>query len=487
MSKNTVWVAFGGTNYYLSGGAATQTVYAGSGTPWTAESTTPYELALSENSGPVWTPTAPTPTRYTYGGPPFGIGAFPFAQSYGSVTESVGVLMRATTKDNAFFLLRQLRNVLDAAIGGGNVLLGVTGGTNTAYYQIIGAVMQENPAYIYELNATTNSSAHLIRATITWERSPFAGRLGGGETLINGVSFNNPDTEAFSTGAGDLIYEGSPCNYIVRPTSDPGIFGIRYVWLASVQSATTLTVSSGSPWSTTGTTYGTGASVRVADLNISAMITNPRLRVRLIATMSAATITNEYRFALRASGGSADIIYSPVISTTNGDNLVIERRIDSGPLPLSLLPLPTQGSALSSLFEVYLQVRSTTGGSATGTLTNVVALIYYDYCEIFIPSSTLWGDTSTTDYELTVASFAEYTGYAALPLPYPQATLTDPDTNDELAALAQIRGTVPRYYSGATLWMQAADIASDEIYIETRTFTVTATHAPLYRTLRAGG
>jgi hypothetical protein len=243
-TKNTIWIISGGTNYYLSGGANTQTVYAGSGTPWTSEATSPYELSLNDAT-PIWIPT-PAPANVLYsGGPPFAIGRQPAYRSFDTITEQVGIQMRATTKDNAIALLRQLRKALNPSAL--PAVLAVTGGTNTGYTEIYSADVTERPSYLSEPDG-------IFRAVITWTRAPFFGLLSAGEMLVNAVTMNNTGTgtpdnvESLGTGSGDLINEGSPLNISLTPGS--GTIGQLYA--ASVLSRT-YTTSGAAAYSTSAT------------------------------------------------------------------------------------------------------------------------------------------------------------------------------------------------------------------------------------------
>jgi hypothetical protein len=156
-----IWLISGGANYHLAGGSALQTPYSGSGTPWTAQTTSPYELSLNDATGNIWVPLA-APAQAIYGGgPPFRIGQSLVTKSWANVTETVGVQLRATTHNNAVFLLRQLRQILNTALYSVPCVLAVQpdGSTNIAYYEIYNADIQELPNYVYE-----TTSGHKTKA-----------------------------------------------------------------------------------------------------------------------------------------------------------------------------------------------------------------------------------------------------------------------------------------------------------------------------------
>lgn len=500
MSKNSVIIShasINGTDIYLSGGASTQTVYAGSGTPWSTESTSPYELGYAVEGGPSYTPKPPEPIPYYAGAPPFTLGFVPRWMGYAPVTESFGVQMRGTTKDNAVFLLRQLRNAINAAvsfIAGGAVMLTIKGGTNNAYWRVLSGTAVETADHIKE--ATSDSSnPYVIRAVVTWTRTPFGGMLTTPTTLINGTSWANAGTgspdnvESYGvttgTEAGDMADEGSPLNITVRPSSDGTGDPIRRVILASVASRTYVGLSASNTWSTSGTTYATGGSISVwADaLDMGALLGNYRMHFRLLGVCSAFTGSPEFRFQLfNGAGSGVSPIYSGVIPPVNGDGNTTGRFIDSGPIPVTIQELRN----LSDMnWSVRLEVRSSDGGATTGTLISVDALFYYDYCDIKFAGAS-WGTGSSLRYDMNLTSFSQRSGVPCIPLPYPQAMLTNPNATNRAIEMGEVRGTPPRLYRDSSLYVRVLDaVLGGIVYaITTRTFTVTVAHGKLYRTLR---
>lgn len=501
MSKNTVIIShssFSGTDLYLSGNGTT---YTGSGTPWSVESTSPYELANNPTTGEPYAIKPPEPIPYTVGGPPFGLATIPRWVGYAPVTETFTVQMKGSTKDNAIFLLRQLRNALNAAvsyIGGAPPLLSLKGGTNTAYGRLISATVVEDPRYQYE----DTSAITIIRAVVTWTRTAFGGLLSTPTTLINGTSWANAGTgspdnlEGFgvttgTAGVGDMAEEGSPMNYTIRPSND-GAIRIRRVLLASVYNRYYVGLSTSNTWSTSSTTYGSGSTISVWTdaLSLAGMLGDYRLRMRLIGVVASGhTGTPEFRYAVYNSSGSGLITYSNVIPYLNGDGDNTIRMIDSGPIPITIQELRN----LSDMnWTVVLQIRSADGASTTGTLSSVECLLYYDFCDVRLTGFSNWGTQSTNRYDLNISSFGQRSGSPCIPLPYPQAMLTNPSSSNRVWEWAELRGTVPRLYRDSSLWVKLLNIDQSStpwvISVETaRTFTVTAAHAPLYRTVRGGG
>lgn len=496
MSKNTVSLthsSINGSDLFLSGGGASQTTYAGSGTPWTAESTSPYEMSRNDETGNDWVPTPPEPTVYFLGGPPFSLAAMVAGESYPPVTQdTIGVQMKATTKDNAFALLQQLRDAVAAGAGpiqSNRCILSITGGTNIAYWYILGGKVQETGSYI---DTASDSSSVTLRATITWYRTSFGARLTP-ETNLSSSSMANAGTGspdnivAFAAAAGDMTQEGSPCNYTVRTSNAGGGDPVRRVIIASVVTTSYKALSSSNTWSTSGTTYATGGTIAVwADaLSMSQLYGNTRLRFRLCGIVASGYTGNpEYRWAVFNAGGlSQGVIYSGVIPETNADGYNV-RFVDSGPIPVTIQELRN----LSDMnWSVSLQIRSSDGGATTGTLSSVEAIFYYDWSDTKFLGSD-FGTGAGTNWDMNLSAFSERSGSPCLPLPFPQATLTDPGTSNRVREMGEVRGTVPQLYEGASVYVRLLDAGGGLVYATTtRTFTLTVTHSPLYKTLRAGG
>lgn len=459
-TKNTVWLVSGGTSYYLSGGGSGQTAYAGSGTPWTAESTTPYELSLND-AVPIWVPT-PAPATVLYsGGPPFANGRRPVYRSYDNVTEQVGVQLRATTKDNAIALLRQLRQVLNTAQYSVPCVLAVTGGTNTGYTEIYSADVPETPSYIIEPDG-------IFRATITWTRTPFFG-VSSLTTLINGTSFtNNGTNNVASLGAltGDLIYEGQPLNIKVAESNTP--FGGRNFYLSTYDTHTKTTVNNAA-----GPTTGS-ASFTDSTLSVDNIQTNARLKLRVMARFT--TLTNPGKMQFRAT------------VLTEGQGLVGRTGwigpnsswttpfLDFGGFDLGLIRSPL---ATTAKVVLSFEVRSSDGTtSVTATLNYNEILLYYDFARVVMNAAV----GSTSFYQQLVAAGA-VSGGGWLPA-IPRAYTADAAT-DRVYEAGVVRGTAPGAYSGASLFLAWTD--ANDVHTTTAAAAVTAKLAPLYTTLRGAG
>lgn len=451
------------TTYYLSGGGASQTSYSGSGTPWTAESTTPYELSNNDVTGDRWVPTPAEPQMIYTGSPPWRYGRTPIYQGYGLVTESVGVQLRASSKDNAIALLRQLRRILNTSLYAVPCVLMVTGGTNAGYTEIYRAHVPEHFEYINEPNG-------FFRVTVTWDRAPFFGRIDAGEVLINGATFENrgtssPDNDvAYSAGAGDLIYEGQPLN-ITWIAGQAGTYAKLYA--ASTHSRAYSTTGSGS----LSTSSTTGADATLAQFDATAALTRKGLKPRILIHATCAS-NAQYRILVYFGSATKQLVYtSPWFQTT----ATVSTLVDAG--TFSLASVRATLNLSQPLFTIVLRYRSTNGASATTTLTSSQYLLYYDFAII----NTAGSVTLSNSDVYQIDQFPEQTNFACLPY-YPPRVLVVPTT--DVTASVDYRGTLPRYWNGASLWLAWLNSGA---YNTTETATVSARHAPLFRTIRGGG
>lgn len=464
-TKNTVrLIDPAGTSYYLSGGAATQTTYAGSGTPWTSESTTPYELSLNDRT-PIWVPQAAPGSLIMSGGPPFSLGRRLLFTGYDTIQEQVGVQMRATTKDNAIALLVQLRHILNTALYSMPCLLAVQGGTNTGYAEIYSADVGETVDYLSEPDG-------IFRATITWVRAPLfsAGSL---TTLINAATFTNAgtgannNTQSLGSITGDLLYEGSPLNIKVDPTSGTG----QYYYMATVYQRTYDAAVAG----TTTTSSTTGASAFSNSLpGTDPARTRNGLRLRVILRCVTISAKAQLRLGVISNATNRSIWIGPwVAANATGATLV-----DLTPSGVPLDAIRNVGVASGEL-ELSMQVRSTDGSSVSVNVGSVESLLYYTFCRIDMTSTV-----SATSQFLQVEQANNLNGTAYVPR-NGTAYMVDNSAAAILADIADLRGTLPRGISGASLYLTWLD--TGYALTTTATAAVTVTHLPLYYTLRGGG
>lgn len=465
MANNTKLIS-GGINYFLAGGSAQQIPYAGSATPWTVQTTTPFELSLNDVTGSTYTP-APAPSLAILGGgPPFRPGRSLVTKSYDVVTEPVGIQMRATSHDNAVALLRLLRQVLNTAMTSSSCILAVQpdGATAATYFEILYADVPEKPDYLWE----STSTAVVFRATITWTRS--IGSAGALTTLINAVSMRNrsssspDDVEAFSTVNGDLANEGQPLNLSIAPAASSDIDTTAYI--ATIYERVN-TSAAQAKTTTTLTNYTA----------VSATITNARnrnLKVRLLARFTTFTAASKIKFHVEVATSVGTVFYTS---------------------PLQALPAATATSTLMDFgyFDVGA-IRSIAGSTLALSIT------------FFIHSIDLTSVTATLDYVETLLyyTFATTTGFveAGEVLVIEQANdynlngiivPTNPPrvyatlTNDWRRKIAYV-GALPRAINGASLYLAWLSGGTDNTTHDTAdTATVTAQYLPVYQTLRGNG
>lgn len=452
-----------GTSYYLSGSAVNY--YSGSGSGWTAEATSPYRLSLNDGT-PIWVPTQAPAVPVFGGGPPFRNGQSLIYRSFPNHTETVGIQMYATSADNAAALLRQLRKVLNTALYSVPCILAIQTGTNTAYYEIYTADVVETDSYL----STGSASQIEIRATITWTRSFAGARISSGETLINAVSIGNTGTgspdnvEAFSTGAGDLIYDGQPLNIALSKSST--INATKY-YMASIKTrsytadgtsySTTLDADPKANFTFSGTDFASNAALK------------PRVLIRVASATTNLRIRYNIAYSTSVVNTFADSPYVYPNDSGSGTTLM-----DMGTFEPSFLRRTHAGAGSIVVRVIY---SSTNGASASATLSYVELLSYYTFCTITTNTSI----TSTQAQYLD--AFMERSGRAALPLDYPISYSAVASTG-ALLGNNTIRGTTPRYYPGASFytgWMEGG------LHTTSQTLTLSATHSPLYHTLRGNG
>lgn len=456
----------GGITYYLAGGGAQQVPYAGSATPWTVQTTTPFELSLNDDTGSIYTPAPAPSVPILGGGPPFRVGRSLITKSYDTVTESVGVQLRATSLDNAVALLRLLRQILNTALFDSPCILAVQpdGTTNATYFEILYADVPEKPDYLWE----TTSGACLFRVTVTWVRS--IGSAGALTTLINAVSIRNrstsspDDVESLGTPVGDLIYEGQPLNVYIKPTS--GDMGTLY--LATVLSRTNIALAE-SKTTTTFSLYTTGSA------SISTARTRG-LKVRILGRFDTFTAPSKVLLScsVKSISGGLNMYTSPLLSMPN--SAASATLIDFGGFDASVLR-----SIRNSGLTAYVQFKLTSsdGTSVTARVDYCEVLLYYTFA---VASCEALDNTTTTVFEQ--ANDYNVNGIV-VPNSSPRAYGTD-TTSGENRGPIPWRGSLPRAYSGASIyaaWLGAAGAANGE-HDTTDTADLSVLHLPIAHTLR---
>ena len=463
MASSIYIIGADGVNYHLAG---TGQSYTGSGTPWTSQATSPYQLSMNDITGPAYTPMAPQPLDIYNGGPPFRVGADLSFRGYGNVTESFGLQMRASSHDNAVALLRLLRRALSTTLASRPPLLVVQpdGATSAVYYEVYSATVQELPAFINEEAGL--GGAKILRALITWTRSPFGGNLGGWQTLINGVTVGNTGTgtpdnlESLGTsGTGDLIHEGGPLNVVMVGTD------LDFTDLFIATCAGRDYLDRNDSLVTTSTTGESAAFISVGSgPDLSAFLTDRRLRLRVLGRVTNASSTLEVQ--VRIGNG---VYVSPWVGSPGGDVL-----LDFGGADPRVYDRTIHTGANAAKPSVSVLRRSTTGASTTGTLDYLEFVFYYTFGVLRTPFPT-------GGNPIAIETFAQRSGVATLPIP----TRGSGMPNGSVGALAFI-GSPPIYLSGKYLYV-AWRGTPNQIHDPSATATLTVTHAPLFHTLRGGG
>lgn len=473
MSKNTVFIVSGGVNYYLSGGGAGQTVYAGSGTPWTAESTTPYELAYA--SGPSYTPQVAPGMLALSGG---SWGAEVVGVRYDAVTEQIGVQMRGTTKDNAITLLRQLRQVVTTGRRSDPPLLAVTSGTNTAYFEVLWADVQETTDYLVMTSADATNPTVLF-ATITLTRAPH-GLPASLTTLISAVTFTNGSTvQTLGTVTGDLLHEGQPMSLkLTGGQLTDSIAGQRSIYAASVIAANVSAGALGLSLVTSSTTPSNAVLASAGSFTVTPQRADGT-HYRFLARITGPDADLEVRYVAMV-GLSPDVFYAWARGPWVRANGTQDQVFDLGAFRLSPAMHGYMANATAQLIGFDLEYRSGTGGATTGTLERAYILQAYDFASLLTPSALSASLAPSTSYAFIMNSVAVRAGAARVLRP-PVSGIVH-NTTGEIVIPLTARGMVPRAVSGASLWlcwqrMNAAHTVAN-------TITVTATSAPLARTLR---
>lgn len=454
-----VRIISGGTTYYLVNSSGSPTA----GGAATGVSTTPYSL-----QGAKWTQNA-TPRLITYaGGPPFGVGSKPVYAGFGNVTETIGIGIKGSSSDNTISLIRTLRQILNTALFSLPAILywQPNGASSPAYFEIYSADVQETGDW---LNPATGFTDALVQ--VTWTRSAFGGRLTTPETLVSAASYRSAFSgsplcyTAMSTGSGDLIYDGQPLNVTVTSSSaaQPTLYlGAIHSVITDASTQTVTTTS------TTGAYSAASDSISMG----TTLLSNQGLKARLFMLIngSYSGALPDFQAVVSLStvyGAGSGVVYqSPWVGRPTASDTLW----DMGTIPTSWLA----NSGMTTIAP-WLRVRSTTGASTTVTIANWYVVLYYTMCRI-----------TGIETESITRSFVEQSGRVCLPLQRPMTWAPSTGTPTYLSPLI---GTPPRYVSGASLFVHnRISYAYNSVSTTTpSTYTVTATHAPLYTTLRGNG
>lgn len=449
------------TYYYLSGPG--NAAWQGTGTPWTAQATSPYRLAMNDVTG-TWTPQIAPGQPVFQGGPPYGMGSDLIATGYGNIVETypLQIYVRAGFPNDAITLKNQLWRTLNSALTSAPCVLAVrpSDTTRTGYYNIYRADIQETEAFIND-----EAGLGLLRCKVTWERSPFCGYLGGGETANGTVSL----TDNGSAGAnkrlmdptgfdyGDLRHVGQPMNLTFEPDQQTSL-----IYLATVESATYSTTGAGA----LATSSTTGTQTALNSVSLASPFYH-RARARSMMRFSNNTANVQIRVEMRANTGGTTLYVGPWITPTAS----VASIIDMGRVPITIF---REGRPATQSMQLYIGYRSTNGASATTTLTYNELLLYYEFCRV----DAVLNPASEPDY-LAIYSLRGGTNIPGLPRLTP--TVATYSTGNAVYDTAVLRGTPPRWHSGKSLW---AAWQRSGGHTTTDTTDLGIEYAPLWNTFR---
>lgn len=464
----------GGTNYYLEGGGS----YTGSGTPWTSSTGSPYALAMNETVGQMWTPQAAQRQEVYGGGPPFRNGQTPIYDSYGNVAETLVIQCRANSHDNAVFLLQQLRKILNTALFSTPCILAVqpNGASNAVYYDIYGADVQEDARFVNQEAGAAASGHALIRAVVTWRRSPHGALITSGETVLSTLTFTNTgtgannNTRAFSAASGDLIYEGQPLNLSFKPANVAATSVLR-TFMGSVLNRTYSTTGAAGLSTTNAITNP--ATDALANWTITDKLTNAGIKPRVMLRFSVAPSLNiVFRLSVSLFNNTAYAYKTPWVSPVT--SLVGYKLLDMGTFPVDAVR--RNGVVTTPVAALTLEYASTNGASATATLGYSEYIWYYDWCRIDTPAGFVTDGTR----QMNIDQFPEVSNVPATPWPTPQAMVSS--SASQMDAFGSVRGRLPRYFSDASFYLGWVITGGD--HNTAHTATVSARVSPQWASLR---
>lgn len=448
----------GTTDIYLSG--STRTPYTGSGSPWTAQTTTPIRIAMNSVTGQPWTPHPAQSVPIWQSGPPFRSGRALLDRAYDITTEQIPLQLYATGHDAAVTLLQTLRAALKSGLYGLPPVLAVQWDTATApvYFEILDGDIAESPRSFNE-EAETN----MVRATMTITRQPFGGILntaGWPETAVSTpgtANVTNSSTPlAIPTNlSGDLKHEGQPLNLNIITSA-----AASKLWAATVWAR-----SNSSPAAAINTTSTSGVTAAtVTNVTLAWARPRPRLGVRVLARITSPSANLEVR------GKIGFLTTAPYVTSEWRAVGTSSTLVDLVWMRLDPDLIAATGTAR---VDIVLEARSTNGAAATGTVATIDVLSYETFCQI--------GGTGISTTDIQLAGFRYQTGRVALPLATPRAFDQVFGPNPPARELP-LYGTAPRYVVGTSLYLAWLDASGT--HTTSATAKVGIGHAPLWMTIR---
>lgn len=416
--------------------------------------------------GEKWTPNAAKPTMLYSGAGPFVNGQQPLFSSYDNVEDSIPITIYGSSQDNVAQLLQALKLALSTATFSQPAIWRSRRSmyaANEIYAEIYAATVQEETEGD---ELTAFEGGVLLAAKIELTRSPFFGAKEL-QSLLDAQSFTNKSSgNVVSLGDvyGDLANEGQPINIIIdKPTSQSA----ASLMLASVHArlaATALAEAKTTTSTTTGTAY-----TATGNLDASALRTRRGVHLRVIARVTTLTAPSKAQLRPTVQTSAGSTLWVGQWRTLSTDTTA--QIIDLGATTLDAVRLPLSATVN---VKILIELRSTDGTSVTATLDYIEALICYDFCVVECSG----GLSASQRYELFSAQNLGGGGWHPMGVESGAAY----NASDEQLKPARIIGTLPRAFTGASLYVAWYD--SGRAHTDTDTATVTVNLAPLWRTMR---
>jgi hypothetical protein len=390
------------------------------------------------------------------------------------------VQLRATTKDNALALLRQLRQIVTTGRRSSPALLAVTSGTNTGYAPILWADVQETPDYI-EATAADATNPTVFWATLTIVRAPHFAPASLA-TLINGVSFTNGSTvQTLGTIAGDLLHEGQPMSLkITGGQLTDSTAGQRRIYAATVAAANVSSTGLGGSLATSSTTPSVAALASAGTFTVTPQLLDGT-HYRFLARITGPDADLEARY-LAMVGLAPDVFLAWARGPWVRANGTTDQVFDLGAFRLPPSMHAYMANASAQLIGFDLEYRSGTGSAATGTLERAYILQAYDFCKLETPTALSGTLGPSSSYAFLMSQIAVRSGAAQVLKPAVAGIVHN--TTGEIVLPLTVRGSIPRAFSGASLWLNWQRMSTN--HATGNTATVTVTSGALARTLRGG-
>lgn len=351
---------------YLHGSA--QVAYSGSGTPWTVSSTTPFQIANNDITGPRFVLTAPPHTPVQAGGGLFSPWATSLAMTSANRTIVVPVQAMATTDANLMVLINVLRRYLfDVIQRSGGLSFIVLYAGKTVQMRVENAVFQETMHFWND-----EAGNLLLRGTLTLEcriGTASAGvTLGSSTTITNAVA----NTSLLAGIEGDWRYLGQPLE-IELSGGDLATTGTKLVYCA----ITRTTARNNSSFAETLNTSSTSGATAAGTITI-ALPTRKATTIRMLAYITSPSSNLEVRPVLRYDTTAGQAIYTgPTWIAPGTSNMLID---------LGFVKPAYLDTGMTLLLQ--LQYRSTNGSATSGALVYLYLLEYYTFCAVTPPLST---------------------------------------------------------------------------------------------------